>query len=61
MGSKSHGKLIAVGSGDRTVRVWDVLSGDTVHVLGESEDMFSGWVQGLAFDCADGHSLVTSS
>ncbi|KIM75697.1 hypothetical protein PILCRDRAFT_78620, partial [Piloderma croceum F 1598] len=55
------GKLIAVGSGDGTVRVWDVLSGDTVHVLGESGDMFSDWVRGLAFDAADGHSLVASS
>jgi WD40 repeat protein len=55
------GKLIAVGSGDRTVRVWDVLSGDTVHVLGDSGNMFSGWVRGLAFDAADGHSLVASS
>ena len=55
------GRLIAVGSGDRTVRVWDVLSGDTVHVLGDSGNMFSGWVRGLAFDAADGHSLVASS
>jgi WD40 repeat protein len=25
------GKLIAVGSGDKTIWVWHVLSGDTVH------------------------------
>ena len=55
------GKLIAVGSGDQTVRVWDVFSGNTLQVFGENGKMFSGWVRGLAFDPSNGHSLIASS
>jgi WD40 repeat protein/transcriptional regulator with XRE-family HTH domain len=47
------GKLLAAGSDDATVRVWDVATGQTVYVL-----QLSAPVDGVAF-APDGKSLAT--
>jgi WD40 repeat protein len=50
------GKHLAAGSGDRTVRLFDPVSGRQRHVLKVHAD----WVQSVSFS-PDGHELLTSS
>ena len=50
------GKTVATGSGDRTIRLWDVASGSEFAVLRAHREAITD----LAFT-PDGHSLVSSS
>ena len=49
-------KLIASGSADLSVRIWDFDSGNCLHVLKNHSD----WVTGLCFNC-DGKQLISCS
>lgn len=50
------GQTLATGSDDRTVRLWDVLTGQELHVLVGHEDL----IRGLAF-APDGRTLTSVS
>jgi WD40 repeat protein len=56
VGFSSDGSRIVSGSGDKTVRIWDAVSGAALHTLQGHTD----WVRSVAFS-SDGSRIVSGS